>query len=226
MLFYDRHDAGRQLAQKLVHYVHEKPFVIGLPRGGVVVAYEVSRALKAPLDVIIARKLGAPTQPELGIGAIAPNGVRILNQRIIDMLGISSGQIEEVTGREAREMERRLKLYRGDRPAPDIRNRTVILVDDGLATGVSAKAAIRALKQNLPKKIILAIPVSSPDTIEAIRPEVDDLVCIATPLDFMSVGNWYQRFEQTSDEEVIHLLQSAQKNPVFEGASIRQRFVQ
>lgn len=210
MSFEDRHDAGQRLANKLSHYRDEKPVVLALPRGGVVIGYEVASRLNAPLDVIVARKLGAPGQPELGIGAVAPNGVRILNHNVIRLLGVSAKEIEDATRKEVVEVQRRLKLYRGDRPTPDIRNRTVILVDDGLATGITARAAIRSIRQLRPERIILAVPVGEPETIDALRSEVDDLVCLEAPLDFMAVGAWYRNFQQVSDEEVIHLLERAQ----------------
>lgn len=211
MLFYDRHDAGKQLAQRLVHFQSEKPYVLALPRGGVVVGYEVAKALNAPLDVLVVRKLGAPNQPELGIGAIAPNGVRVLNQEMIRWLGITDWQLEAIVSREVQEMERRLKRYRGDRPLPDLQGRTVILVDDGLATGNTAKAAIRAIYQMHPNKVVLAIPVCAPDTAAVLQREVGTVICLASPTNFMSVGSWYRMFEQTTDEEVVQLLTKAQQ---------------
>jgi len=209
MLFQDRQDAGRQLAQRLLRYQQQKPFVVALPRGGVVVAYEVAKALNAPLDVLVVRKLGVPGQPELGMGAIAPNGVRILNHHLIQLFQIPKWQIEKVTGHEIQEMERRLVRYRRDRPMPNLQGRTVILVDDGLATGFTARAAIQVLHQMHPRKIILAVPVCSPDIADKLRREVDELISITMPVDFMGVGAWYRYFAQTSDEEVIKLLQLA-----------------
>lgn len=209
MTFQDRQDAGRQLAQRLMVYQHDKPFIIGLPRGGVIVAYEVAQALKAPLDVIAVRKLTAPDQPELGLGAIAPNGIRILDTRMIRILGLSASQLEKITEAEVGELERRQQRYRGDRPAPDIRGRTVMLVDDGLATGVSAKAAIRALRQLRPKKLLFAVPVGAPDALNALRPEVDELICLESPMEFMAIGLHYRCFERATDEDVVTLLEKS-----------------
>src|SRR5437867_4416772 len=205
--FADRHDAGRQLASLLAKYKEERPIVLALPRGGVPVGYEIALALDAPLDVFIARKLGAPHQPELGIGAIAPGGVLVLDHETIRMLGITREEIERIVEQEGAEMERRLRRFRDDRPFPELRDRTVILVDDGLATGVTAYAAVRALRQMEPRKIVLAVPVCAVQTTRALRGEVDDLVCLNAPLDFGAVGIWYKNFEQTTDEEVEKLLQ-------------------
>ncbi len=209
--FKDREDAGRQLAERLLPYRDENPIVLALPRGGVPVGYEVARALKAPLDVFIARKLGAPGRRELGIGAVAQGGVRVLNEDTIRALGIPEEYIEQVAAEETAEIERRLRLLRGDRPEPRVRGRTVILVDDGIATGVTAWAAIRALRRRVPQRLVLAVPVCAPQTAEAIRPEVDDLVCLKAPYNLMAIGFWYRDFEQVSDEEVIELLEDAQR---------------
>ncbi|MCG3116985.1 MAG: dienelactone hydrolase family protein [Candidatus Manganitrophus sp. SA1] len=211
MVFKDRAAAGRRLAESLQEFQNENPIVLALPRGGVPVGYEVARTLNAPLDVMIARKLGAPGQPELGIGAIAPGGVRVLNEEAIDMLGIREAEIEAIAAEEERELARRLRRFRGDRPPPALRGRTVILVDDGLATGVTAKAAIRAIRKEEPRRIIFAVPVCASDTARSLSEEVDELVCLEAPPYFGAVGLWYQNFEQTSDEEVLEWLERARE---------------
>jgi len=209
MIFRDREDAGLRLAERLAPYRREGPIVLALPRGGVVIGYEVARALHAPLDVIIARKLGAPDQPELGIGAIAPGGVRVLDDYIVRALDIPMEQIERIAARETGEMERRLRRFRGDRPKLDLYDRTVILVDDSLATGVTARAAVESIRREQPRRIVLAVPVCAAETAELFRGLVDELVCLQMPREFRAVGLWYEDFEQTSDEEVIHLLDHA-----------------
>jgi len=210
--FKNREDAGQQLAERLAHYQDEDPIVLALPRGGVPVGYEISHALQAPLDVFVARKLGAPGRPELGIGAIAQGGVRVLNAYSVQVLGITEEYIEQVAEIETAEIERRLRLLRGDRPEPEVRERTVILVDDGLATGATALAAIQALRRRAPRRLILAVPVCAEQTVMDIRPEVDDLVCLKTPSDLLAISLWYRNFEQVPDEEVIELLErSAQR---------------
>ena len=211
IIFKDRVDAGQQLAQRLIEdrYQDKNSLVLALPRGGVVVGFEIASALGAPLDVIIARKLGAPGMPEFGIGAIAPGGVLIVDERTTHYLGISKEQIDLIAAREREEMERRINLYRGGRPMPEIRNRTVILVDDGIATGVTARAAIQTIRRQKPHRLTLAVPVCAPDTARLLRSEVDSFVCIESPHDFRAISLWYADFRQTSDEEVISLLNRA-----------------
>jgi putative phosphoribosyl transferase len=212
--FEDREDAGRRLAERLERYRDERPVVFALPRGGVPVGFEVSRTLGAPLDVFVARKLGAPGQPEFGIGAVAPGGVRVLNGNIVERLGIPYDYLEAVTRKEMAEVERRLRHFRGDRPEPDVRDRTVILVDDGLATGVTARAAVEALRRLGPRRLILAAPVCAAQTSGLLGPEVDELVCLEAPSDLGAIGFWYRDFSQTSDEEVIELLEKARQGGV------------
>jgi predicted phosphoribosyltransferase len=207
--FRDRRDAGRRLAALLLDYRDKRPFVFALPRGGVPVGYEVARALDAPLDVLPVRKLGAPGHREYGIGAIAPGGAFALNLAAVRELGITRAELEAVVAEEAAELDRRVRLYRGDRPLPDLSGRTVVLVDDGLATGMSALAAIRAVRTLHPERIVLAAPVCAPDTAAELRPEVDALVSVAMPDQFFAVGLWYGSFEQTSDAEVLALLDRA-----------------
>lgn len=209
-VFKDRAEAGQALAGALEQYRDDNPIVLGLPRGGVVVGYEIARALRAPLDIIVARKLGAPEQPELGIGAVAPGGVILLDRSAIEVLNISEAEIDEVTVRERAEMRRRLHHYRGDDEL-DVRGKTVIIVDDGLATGITALAAIHSVRQMQPKQIVLAVGVCPLETAEALRDEVDDLVCGATPEPFRAVGLWFEDFTQNTDEEVIGLLEKARR---------------
>jgi predicted phosphoribosyltransferase len=206
-LFRDRREAGRLLAEKLAPYANRPDvLVLALPRGGVPVAYEVARALGAPLDVFVVRKLGVPGYEELAMGAVATGGVRVLNDQIVDRLGIPDHLIDAVAAREQQELSRRELLYRGGRPPPNIRGRTVILVDDGLATGATMHAAIQALRQQQPARIVVAVPTASPETCEEMRAEVDDVICAITPEPFHAVGLWYQDFSQTTDEEVRDLL--------------------
>jgi putative phosphoribosyl transferase len=211
MLFEDRRDAGRRLAERLAPYRDKHPVVFTLPRGGVPVGFEVSRALNAPLDIIVARKLGAPGQPEFGIGAVAPGGVRVLNERAVRALGIPEDYLNWVSERETAEVARRLQLFRGDRPYPDLETMTAILVDDGLATGVTARAAVLALRRLNPRRLVLAVPVCAQQTTESLRPETDDLVCLLAPHNLEAVGLYYWDFEQVPDEEVIRLLEEARR---------------
>ena len=205
--FRDRTEAGRLLAAKLTAYANRPDvIVLALPRGGVPVAYEVARALNAPLDVFLVRKLGVPGYEELAMGAIATGGVRVLNDQLVGGLRIPDYIVDEVAASEQQELTRRERLYRGDRPAPDVRGRTVILVDDGLATGATMLAAVKALRQQQPARIVVAVPTASPETCEQLRAEVDDIICAITPEPFHAVGLWYEDFSQTKDEEVRDLL--------------------
>jgi predicted phosphoribosyltransferase len=205
--FRNRIDAGRRLAEKLAAYA-DRPdvLVLALPRGGVPVGFEVARALGAPLDVFLVRKLGVPRYEELAMGAVATGGVRVLNDDIVRGLGISEHEIDAAVARELQELARRERLYRGDRPPPDVAGRTVLLVDDGLATGATMRAAVAALRQQQPARIVIAAPTASPDTCEAIKAEADDVVCAMTPEPFFAVGHWYEDFTQTTDNEVRELL--------------------
>jgi putative phosphoribosyl transferase len=217
--FRDREDAGRRLAERLARYQSENPVIFALPRGGVPVGYEVARALKAPLEVFIARKLGAPNQPELGIGAVAQDGSRVLNERIVEAIDVSEEYVQRIAVEEIEEARRRLKLFRGERPEPEVRERTTILVDDGIATGVTTWAAIAALGQREPRRLVLAVPVCAAQTAESLRGEVDELICLEAPSDLMAISIWYRHFEQTSDEEVIELLERARREQEERGAN-------
>ena len=206
-LFRDRREAGRLLAEKLAAYANRPDvLVLALPRGGVPVAYEVARGLGAPLDVFVVRKLGVPGYEELAMGAIATGGVRVLNDQLVERLGIGDQAIEAIAARERQELERRERLYRGDRPPLDVRGRTVILVDDGLATGATMHAAIDALRQQNPARIVVAVPTASPEACEEMKEKADDVICAITPEPFYAVGRWYHDFSQTADEEVGVLL--------------------
>ncbi len=206
--FRDRRDAGKTLARKLLHYAdHPDVLVLALPRGGVPVAYEVALALHIPLDVFIVRKLGVPGHEELALGAIASGGVRVLNEGIIDALNIPDKVIEQVAQRELQELRRREQDYRGDYPPPEIHGRTVIVVDDGLATGASMRAAVTGIRAQAPERIVVAVPTAAPETCEAFQNEVDEIVCAITPEPFLGVGRWYEDFEQTTDEGVRLFLQ-------------------
>ncbi len=204
--FRNREDAGRQLARRLEAWRGRDVVVLGLPRGGVPVAWEVARALGAPLDVIVARKLGAPGNPELGMGALAEGGARWINDRIRHLVGAAEGDVAAVVEREQRELDRRVRRYRGDRPLPDLRDRTVLLVDDGIATGGTVRAAIGALRALGVGRLVVAVPVAAAQTTEALCREADEVVALAEPSDLMAIGYWYDDFGQTSDEEVCALL--------------------
>jgi predicted phosphoribosyltransferase len=208
--FQNREEAGRQLAAELKAYAGQPDvIVLALPRGGVPVAYEVVRALGAPLDVFVVRKLGLPGHEEFAMGAIASGGMRLLNERVVRAAGLTPAQVERVTAAEQAELERREQSYRGDRPFPDLTGRTVILVDDGLATGATMRAAVAALRQEGPARIVVAVPVSAPETCDAFRDVADAVICALTPEPFYAVGLWYEDFSQTTDAEVHDLLERA-----------------
>ena len=208
-IFKDRSDAGQFLAEKLVEYANQPDVVVlGLPRGGVPVAYEVARVLGAPLDVFVVRKLGVPGQPELAFGAIAGSDIRVLNRDVLSMIDLQQSTIEEVIAREQRELERREREYRGNLPPIDVQDRIVIVIDDGMATGSSMRAAVRALRQREPRQIVVAVPVGACQTCESFQQEVDTIaVCAITPEPFSAVGAWYADFRQVTDQEVSNLLE-------------------
>jgi putative phosphoribosyl transferase len=210
MLFRDRMEAGRLLASKLKKYA-DKPnvVVLGLPRGGVPVAFEVAKALHAPLDVFLVRKLGVPWQPEFAMGAIASGGVRVLNDDAIERLRIPSEVIETVARDELEELERRERAYRDDHPAPDLRGRIVILVDDGLATGSTMRAAIASVRRQGPLRVVVAVPIGHRETCLEFQDEADEAICARMPEPFYGVGEWYADFSQTTDEEVRELLEQS-----------------
>ena len=215
MLFRDRTEAGQRLADKLLTYAGRPDLlVLALPRGGVPVAFEVAKALNAPLDIFLVRKLGVPGRKELVFGAIASGGVRVLNQDLVQTLGISDRSIEAITAEEERELERRERVYRGDHFPMQVSGRTVILVDDGIATGSSMRAAVAALRMHRPARIIVAVPVASPSACEELVAEVDELVCVSKPELFYAIGQWYEDFPQVTDEELQDLLQRASKQEV------------
>jgi predicted phosphoribosyltransferase len=208
--FRDRRDAGKKLATKLSAYTGRGDvLVLALPRGGVPVGYEVAHALNAPLDIFMVRKLGVPGREELAFGAIASGGIRVLNGDVIRMLGIPDEVINFVARRELEELTRRENLYRGDRRSPDVMNRAIILVDDGLATGASMRAAIAGLRTLQPARIVVAVPVAAPEACDTLRRDADEIVCGVTPDPFYGVGRWYEDFSQVTDEEVRMLLQEA-----------------
>jgi predicted phosphoribosyltransferase len=207
MLFRDRTEAGRFLATKLAKYADRHDVVVlALPRGGVPVAYEVAAALNLPLDIFLVRKLGVPGHEELAMGAIASGSVRVLNKDVVQSLGIPPSVIDAVAEMEQRELERREKYYRQDAPTSDLTNKTVILIDDGLATGATMRAAAEALRQQNVKEIVVAVPVAAASTCREFESEVDVIVCGVTPEPFYGVGSWYRDFTQTDDDEVIELL--------------------
>jgi predicted phosphoribosyltransferase len=204
--FADRRDAGRQLAEELLPLAYENPLVIGLPRGGVPVAREVALALHAPLDFLAVRKLGAPHNPEYGIGAVTEDGTRVIDSEAIAVLGIGNGVLDSIAAREATELQRRVALYRDDRPPPKLSGHTAIVVDDGVATGVTDAAALRAVRRMGPRRLVLAVPVCPPDSARRLREEADEVICLHAPPRFFGVSQFYEDFSQVSDEEVVSIL--------------------
>jgi len=222
MIFSDRIDAGRRLAKKLdVYGGRNDVLVLGIPRGGVPVAFQVATELGAPLDVFVVRKLGVPSHEELAFGAIATGGVRVLDAQIVDEVGISELEIERIAAKERQELNRRESVYRGGRPPLNLGGKTVILVDDGIATGASTLAAITALRELKPARIVLAAPVAPASTCRRLRRKVDDLVCLDTPEDFFAIGQFYEDFSQVSDEEVTSLLQLNVEEHALEASANR-----
>ena len=212
--FHDRHEAGRLLGERLRRRFsgRDDVLVLALPRGGVPVAYELARALAAPLDVYLVRKLGVPGHEELAMGAIAEGGVRVLNPSILDLIDVDDAAIARVAAREETELRRRAAEYRGDRAPPDVRGRTVMLVDDGLATGATMRAAAAAVGAAGPARLIVAVPVAAAETCDQLAQEVDEIICLRTPEPFHAVGIWYELFDQTTDEEVRALLADAESS--------------
>lgn len=206
MIFQDRYDAGRRLADALDKYRDEPVIVLALPRGGVIVGYEVANALHAPLNVIISRKIGAPGDPEFAIGAISENGEMAVNDEILSMYRIPQSYVTSEARRQMDEIKRRINLYRNGRPLPDLKDKTVILVDDGMATGSTMMAAAKAVQAEKARKVVVAIPVAPPETVETFKKLVDEVVCLSSPEYFMGVGRWYVNFEQVSDEKVKEIL--------------------
>ncbi|MET8815017.1 phosphoribosyltransferase family protein [Streptomyces sp. NPDC004549] len=213
MRFPDRRHAGQELGVRLMEWAADgdlvEPVVLALPRGGVPVAAEVARALGAPLDILVVRKIGVPGRPETGIGAIVGDDPPLFDRRALAVLGLNEEKLAPDVARERTELHRREHLYRGDRPTPDLTARTVILVDDGLATGATARAALHHLHTRSPGRLILAVPVGAPGAVHDLRPVADDIVCLYQPTDFQAVGQWYDDFDQTSDEEVLHALEES-----------------
>ncbi len=219
MLFQNRFDAGRFLASRLGHLANRPDVVIlALPRGGVPVGFEIAQALNAPLDVFVVRKLGVPDHEELAMGAIASGGVRVLNEELVRALHIPDEVVETVVRREEKELERREREYREGRPPVDVRGRTVVLVDDGLATGSSMRVAALALRKEMPRQIIVAVPVAAASTCAEFETEVDQIICAVTPDPFWAVGQWYTDFSETSDQEVRDLLRRAARFPIPKAA--------
>ena len=206
LVFADRHDAGQKLAAKLTAYRGKNTVVLGIPRGGVVVAAEVAKELNAPLDLIIPRKIGAPFHKELAVGAVAPDGTVILDEKSLEMLGLKKGDLQVEISQQVKEIERRARSYRANREPLDFRGKAVIVVDDGIATGLTAKAALRSIRKADPDSLVLAVPVASMEAAAQLKKDVDELVCLLVPEVFSAVGQFYEDFSQTTDEEVTAAL--------------------
>jgi predicted phosphoribosyltransferase len=212
--FADRQEAGLRLAERLLPLAAQDPVIVALPRGGVPVAREVALALDAPLDILAVRKLGAPHNPEYGIGAVAEDGTRVIDPEAIAVLGVNGGVLEAIVERETAELRRRVALYRGERAPIELTDRTAIVVDDGIATGVTDAAALRAVRRRNPDRLILAVPVCAPDSAQRLREEADEVVCLQTPSLFYGVGQWYRDFSQVTDEEVVAVLEEFRSGSV------------
>jgi putative phosphoribosyl transferase len=219
MPFVDRVDAGRQLAARLEHLRGPDVVVVGLPRGGVPVAYEIARALDAPLDVIVVRKLGVPFQPELGMGAVGEGGTKVVNDEVVRMAGVSAAELASVEASERAELERRVRRFRGQRPPLSLAGRTVVIIDDGIATGSTARAACQVARAQGASRVVLAVPVAPPESAASLRADADEVICLETPQWFFAIGEFYDDFTQTSDEEVVALLDRAVTRPLVAAAS-------
>jgi putative phosphoribosyl transferase len=211
LLFYDRTDAGRRLAKLLKRRIQGPCIVLAIPRGGVVVGYEVAKELGCPLDVVISRKVGAPAQPELAVGAVAEDGVVFVDEEIAGLVGVSRDYVEWRAGEELREVRRRAEEYRGGREMPDLSGKTVILVDDGLATGLTMMAAIHMARNKGAEKVVVAVPVSPPETVAKLRRHADEVICLETPTNFYAIGQFYERFDQLTDEETNSILRKSRE---------------
>lgn len=209
MIFQDRVDAGRKLAAQLRRFADRNPLVLALPRGGVVVGFEVAKELHAPLDVVVVRKVGDPVNPELGVGALAEQDVSVIDYDAVSSLGLTQEQLQKVQAKERKELERRIAVYRGGKPLPEMRGKTAILVDDGIATGITAKAAVAAVQKLKPAEVILAVPVCSSDTAEMFRKQNVPLICLSLEEHLGAIGSFYNNFEQVEDDTVIELLEKA-----------------
>lgn len=212
MVFENRQEAGKKLGVQLLKFRNQSPFVLALPRGGVPIGFEIAEILHAPLEVLVIRKIGISGNAEFGIGAVAEGGIKVFDQRTIQLMGVDAKEIETTVKLEEVELQRRVKTYRENRALPDLTGKTAILVDDGMATGMSARAAILSVQKLNPKKIVLATPVCLLDVAEGLKNLVDELVCLAKPFEFMAVGIWYKDYHQISDQEVVALLQKARKH--------------
>ncbi len=204
--FADRREAGRRLAEQLLPLADEHPIVVALPRGGVPVAKEIATALGAPLEILAVRKLGAPHNPEFGIGAVAEDGSCLIDTGSVEKLGIAKGALDSIIARETAELRRRVSAYRGERPPLELEGRTVIVVDDGIATGVTDTTALRAVRRQNPRRVILAVPVCAPGSATRLREEADEVICLLAPPLLYGVGQWYRDFSQVSDQEVVSIL--------------------
>jgi putative phosphoribosyl transferase len=211
LLFYDRTDAGRRLAKLLKRRIKGPCIVLAIPRGGVVVGYEVAKELGCPLDVVISRKVGAPAQPELAVGAVAEDGVVFVDEEIAGLVGVSRDYVERRAREELREVRRRAEEYRGGREMPDLSGKTVILVDDGLATGLTMMAAVHMARNKGAEKVVVAVPVSPPETVAKLRRHADEVICLETPTNFYAIGQFYDRFDQLTDEETNSILRKSRE---------------
>ncbi len=210
MRFKDRADAGQKLAEKLLEYRKDQPLILALPRGGVPIGYEVAKALDAPLDTLVARKIGMPSNPEFGVGAIAPGGILVLDAETLRSTGLKREDLDHTIGEEKQELERRITRYKSGNWSKDVPTDTVIVVDDGLATGVTARAALESAKAIYkPKELVFASPVCARDSLESLKPYADKIICVSEPENLMAIGEWYEDFPQTSDEEVLYYLNKA-----------------